>query len=152
MQLGNFKLVSDSNTGYTTLSTKQASELISKYNIYFTIKLKSEYMNKHLPYFNYEKKYESLFQLDNNKSFNYQIKELYTLIDISFEQFVFLTDYKEAESLVIQRLELAKEILTSKNIKPTVKSIKKQSKVNDERKIQTYLESFEIGLQTRMFY
>ena len=146
-----YPVYADSDKGLTVLSTQNASELIKKYNIYFAIKLKSEYMQNHLQYFNYEKKYDVVYQLDNTDCFNKQLGQLHKLIDIGFEHFVFLTDYTESESLIIQRLQIAKETLVSKKEKPTLAKLRSESKIKDDSKISAFLQSFEIGTQGSLF-
>jgi len=151
MKIEAFEKAFDDDKGLYPLSTQQASNLIKKYSIYFTIKLKSEFMFKHLPYMNLEDKYEIVYQLDNTKSFNEQLKQIHSYIDINYESYAFFTDYKESESLVIQKLDLAKELIESRNQKVTLSRLKQETKINDIMAIHDYLKSFEIYKQGDLF-
>lgn len=98
----------NTDKGLTTISAHQASELISKYNIYFRAVSAGdqEYIPTHaLDY--------SIYQLDNLKNFDKQYQQIKSINFPNRSTISFYTDHKENEMIVKHRVELAHQETTA---------------------------------------
>jgi hypothetical protein len=120
--LNNFKFYSKSKEGLTNISASQASDLISKFNIYIQINCFS------LPPHAVD---SDIKQLDNLKSFDDQYKKAKTVNFPEQSVISFFTDYKYNQDIALRNIQISAEILKQKNESVTaskLKNISKQSK------------------------
>ena len=139
--LDNFKIHSNSANGLTSISAKQASELITKYNIYFKYEPIPQYA-KFVPSFDITNKFTTVYKLDSLISFDSQFKSIKSLTLLDQSTVYFFTDHKSNKDLVTKKLELAHQLLLSNQKSITLTNMKKESKLKDTD-IKKYISSLE---------
>jgi hypothetical protein len=119
----NFKFYSKSKDGLTNISASQASDLISKFNIYIQINCFT------LPSIAVD---SDIKQLDNLISFDAQYKKAKSANFPEPSVIQFFTDYKYNQDIALRNIQISAEILKQKNQTVTASKLKNQSKQSKE--------------------
>jgi len=147
--INNYELHSNDVIGLTPISAHQASDLISKYNIYFRTKAipTDEFSYRR---FDFNTIDNNVYIVDNFKSFDTQYEHIKTINFPIASTVSFFTDYKENPLLVKHRLELAVEVLKSKSISINFTNLKKESNL-EKSFVKEYIDSLEVNKTESLF-
>jgi len=136
-----YSLHAINDIGLTAISAHKASELITKYNIYFRLHCIpiEEYAYRN---FDFDLLDNTIYKLDNSLSFDKQYNSLKTIL-LGYESKVyFYTDFVENKEILLQKIRESHTTLKNKNISITLTNLTKESKVKKPF-VQEYIESLE---------
>ncbi len=137
--INDFKPFVKYSKGLMNLSGQQASDLIDRYNIYFTTHIVATSFDR----LDYDLPIDFMvYQLDNLKSFDTQYAKIKTINFPDSSRISFFTDYKQNQDVIFKRISEANQILAFRNKKVSVSALVAKSKVSKEV-VSKYLESQE---------
>lgn len=149
MKISNYELFAENDKELTPLSASQASDMISKYNIYFRI---YAVPNDEIGYRNFDFNLidHKIYTMDNLKSFDIQYENI-KAINFTFDSTVhFYTDYKLSPTLTKFKLDFAYAVLKSKTKSINLTNLKKETELPNEE-IKTYISSLEKNKTASLF-
>lgn len=145
----NYPIHAQNDIGLTPISAHQASEKISKYNVYFKLHCipTDEYVyNK----FDFDSLDNRIYKLDNYRNFDKQYYELKTILLGYDSRIRFYTDNKEDSEMVENRLLLAHYILIKRCKTINTSNLKKITKLNKDD-VSNYVDSLEKNKTASLF-